>query len=281
MILLFIPVIFLSSLIPLENISQDDTLFLIINSFPIVIIVLLSTYFMTKYVEKREFKTIGLALHSNVRKEIFLGILIGFLMMSLVFFSQLIFGDVSVKLADFSLIILLANFIIYGTIFAIQSSGEEILFRGYLFQTLIEGANKIIAVFILSVLFGFVHFFNPNVSLFAAFNIALSGILFSIAYIRTRSLWLPCALHFSWNFCQGFIYSAPVSGVKIRTNLLIIENNMPEFLSGGNFGPEGGIIASIVFLGGIFYIALSKRFSFTEDLKTTLTESKKDNYENK
>ena len=56
---------------------------------------------------------------------------------------------------------------------------------------------------------------------------------------------------------------------------------MPEFLSGGDFGPEGGIIASIVFLGGIFYIALAKRFSFTEDLKTTLTESKEDNYENK
>ncbi len=280
-LLTLLPIFLALSLLPLNTISVDNRLFLIINSFPIFLTVILSTYLMTRFIEKRRFGTIGFEFHSGVGREIFTGLVIGFLMISLIFFAQLIFGDVNVSFANLSIKVIAVNFLLYAVIFAIQCSGEEIFFRGYLFQTLIEGTNKIIAVGVLSVLFGGVHYLNPDASIFSVLNIALTGILFSIAYIRTRSLWLPCALHFSWNYFTGFVYSAPVSGVKVIPSLLTIKNNVPEFLSGGNFGPEGGIIGSIVFLTGIFYISYSKKFSIAEISKTDLNESEKENYEDK
>ena len=280
-LLTLLPIVLALSLLPIDTISQDNRLFLVINTFPIFLTVIFSTYLITRFIEKRRFRTIGFEFHSGVGKEIFSGLLIGFLMISLIFFIQLIFGDVNISFANFSIKVIAVNFILYTVIFAIQSSGEEIFFRGYLFQALIEGTNKITAVGILSVMFGGVHLFNPNASIFSVLNIALTGILFSIAYIRTRSLWLPCALHFSWNFFTGFVYSVPVSGVKVSPSLLTIKNNIPEFLSGGNFGPEGGIIGSIVFLAGIFYISYAKKFSIAEISKTDFNESEKENYEDK
>lgn len=275
LVIIFIPTILLLILIPHEIIFKDKRLFSILNTFPIFINVFLCSFIMTRFIDKRAFRTLGFALHSAVKKEIIAGVSIGFIMISLVFFSQLIFGIIEISLTGTSIKILLINFIIYLIIFAIQVSGEEALFRGYIFQTLIWGTNKLIAVIIIALSFGFLHLFNPNASLFAAFNVSLSGILFSITYIKTRSLWLPIAVHFSWNFFQGFVYSFPVSGLKINPSLLTVKYNAPELITGGGFGPEGGIIASIVFLSGIFYISLSKRFSITDDLKTILPENYK------
>ena len=119
---------------------------------------------MMRYIEKREFKTIGLAIRSGTGKEISSGIIIGFIMISVVFFIHLLFGEFSVSFSNINAGFLLVNLFIYILIFGIQSSGEEIFFRGYLFQTFIEGTSKFIAVAVMSLCFGLIHFFNPNSS---------------------------------------------------------------------------------------------------------------------
>ena len=42
---------------------------------------------------------------------------------------------------------------------------------------------------------------------------ALAGIWLAVAYLRTRSLWLPFGLHWAWNWTQASLLGLPVSGI--------------------------------------------------------------------
>ena len=125
--------------------------------------------------------------------------------------------------------------------------GEELLFRGYCFQALIEGTNEAVAVVCTAVLFGLAHAFNPNADVLSVVNIGLAGTMFGIAYIRTRSLWLPAGIHFGWNFAQGTLFGMPVSGMQVR-GLLSTRIAGPSWLTGDVFGLEGGLGITVVLL---------------------------------
>jgi len=151
-------------------------------------------------------------------------------------------------------------------LYIVVGYGEELMFRGYLFQVFAEGTNRIVATITISVLFAFVHAKNPNVSLFGLINVGLAGIWLSIAYIKTNSLWLPVGLHFSWNFFQGFVFSLPVSGTtsdKEQIGKAIVTG--PEWFTGGTFGPEGGMLATILLLAVSVLIYRSPWFSSSPD----------------
>src|SRR5262245_58392816 len=77
---------------------------------------------------------------------------------------------------------------------------EELIFRGYAFQTLLRGAPAIVPILLFSIYFGWAHWNNPNRTLFSTVNTTLAGVWLSIAYLRTRNLWFPTALHFLWNW---------------------------------------------------------------------------------
>ncbi len=123
---------------------------------------------------------------------------------------------------------------------------EEVLFRGLVFRLLEEAAGSIVALVLSAAFFGAVHAMNPHATIVASIAIALeAGVLLGAAYLRTRALWLPIGLHFAWNFFEGPILGAPVSGSDVRA-LLVAEWRGPVWLDGGAFGPEAGIVAVVV-----------------------------------
>ncbi|HEX6982996.1 MAG TPA: type II CAAX endopeptidase family protein [Balneolaceae bacterium] len=135
---------------------------------------------------------------------------------------------------------------------------EELLSRGYQVLNLAEGLRfpqigergaVVIAVVATSSLFGFMHFYNPNATPVAVFNIILAGIVLAVPYILTGSLALSVGLHFSWNFVQGGIFGFPVSGMKFETSVIQIQQMGPELWTGEAFGPEAGLV-------GIFGMAI-------------------------
>ncbi|WP_431243630.1 hypothetical protein ACQ9BO_03380 [Flavobacterium sp. P21] len=67
-------------------------------------------------------------------------------------------------------------------------------------------------------------------------------------------------MHFAWNFTQSGIYGAITSGNEKTNSLLNAKIQGPEFITGGEFGPEGSIQA-IVFcaVGAIVLLALSRK----------------------
>jgi hypothetical protein len=76
----------------------------------------------------------------------------------------------------------------------------------------------------------------------------LAGVLLSIAYLRTRALWLPWGLHFAWNATMGALFGLPVSGLRMFSPVISTTAHGPLWLTGDGYGPEGGLITAIVLL---------------------------------
>lgn len=134
---------------------------------------------------------------------------------------------------------------------------EEILVRGIIFRILEEKLGSYISLTISSVLFGVFHLANPNGTLISVICIITAGFLFGAAFIYSRSLWLPIAIHFAWNFTQSGIFGGITSGNEKTNNLLESKIQGPEYITGGEFGPEGSIQA-IIFcvIGTILFLIL-------------------------
>ncbi len=138
---------------------------------------------------------------------------------------------------------------------------EELIFRGILFRQLEAMAGSWIALALTSAFFGAAHLANPGATWFAAFAIAVeAGILLGAAYMYTRRLWLPVGIHAAWNFTQGWIFSAPVSGGKAPDGLLLTHRSGPDWLTGGGFGLEASVVAMLVAtLAGVILLAMAQR----------------------
>lgn len=144
--------------------------------------------------------------------------------------------------------------------FSIAAAWEEIVFRGYPFQVLVEWAGVWPAVVVSSALFAALHGWNPNVTWLALANIFLAGVLLALAYLRTRSLWFATALHVGWNWAMASLFDFPVSGLtSFDTPMYDVRPRGSELWTGGDFGPEAGLVGTIVLLLGTGWHLRSRR----------------------
>jgi membrane protease YdiL (CAAX protease family) len=222
------------------------------------VILLGTTFLVLRLVDHRPFKSVGLPLHPRLGVEWGQGIFLGLLMISLVFIVEYALGYIHLQWRGDSASAIETSFIMTLLMFIWFGFGEELLFRGYLFQTLIEGTNRYIAILIMSVLFGAAHIANPNATPLGVANTVLAGVWLSVAYLKTRTLWFPTALHATWNFFQGFVFSFPVSGLHVGGgSLFVLEQGGPDWVTGGSYGPEAGVLTTLVLLAAIAYVLKS------------------------
>jgi uncharacterized protein len=124
--------------------------------------------------------------------------------------------------------------------------GEEIVFRGVAFRILEECVGTTVALALSAVAFGLVHAGNHGATVVSTVAIAAeSGLLLGLAYAATGKLWLPIGLHLGWNFTEGGIFGAAVSGGQY-TGLIVAPLSGPRILTGGEFGPEASGVAAAV-----------------------------------
>ncbi len=134
-------------------------------------------------------------------------------------------------------------------VLAPAAAAEEALFRGYPFQVLVEALGPVVATVALSAAFALAHAGNPGANAFALVNIFLAGVLLSVAYLRTRSLWFATAVHLGWNWTMGSVLDLPVSGLEILdTPLYEPVFGGPDWVTGGGFGPEAGLVGTLGFV---------------------------------
>ncbi len=126
---------------------------------------------------------------------------------------------------------------------AIGSFGEELFARGLPLQFLAFALGPAGAVTLTSLAFALLHGANPSVTYLAQLNTALFGSVFGLAVVRQRSLWLASGLHLGWNVAQVTL-GANNSGITIRLTELNLELRGEEWLTGGKYGLEGGVLAS-------------------------------------
>ena len=149
-------------------------------------------------------------------------------------------------------------------VFLVAAAAEEMLFRGYPLQTLTRAKLAWLGVLLTSVPFAAAHLGNPNaVAGFTFINTALAGVWLAVAYLRTRSLWLPFGLHWSWNWVQASLLGLPVSGIErfAPAPLLKATNLGPDWLTGGAYGIEGGAACTVALLVSTLVIWRAKLFA--------------------
>jgi len=136
---------------------------------------------------------------------------------------------------------------------------EETLFRGIIFRITEEKLGTYLALFISAVLFGALHLINPNSSIASAFAITVEGgLMLGAAFIYSRNLWFPIAIHFAWNFTQTGIFGAITSGNILHESLLTSSISGSNLITGGPFGPEGSIQAMLFcFIAAVVLLVLS------------------------
>lgn len=249
-----LPLYFILRNIPLF-LNNKDLLLLLINLLSFAFISLL-VFFRVNVIEKRNLSFIGFNKNNFLKKYLF-GFFIGIIMMFVIVLILLSFGYISIEKTPIQPIGIasLSSILIILLGWIIQGATEEIVTRGWLLDVLITKYNIGFGLFISSTLFGVMHLANPNVNYIAVINIILVGVFYGLYVIKTNDLWAVCGMHSAWNFAQGNLFGFEVSGLNVSVGSLIDLNLVGnDFVTGGIFGPEAGIVATFVLLLSILIL---------------------------
>jgi membrane protease YdiL (CAAX protease family) len=137
----------------------------------------------------------------------------------------------------------------------VAAAGEELIFHGYAFQLLVEKMGPFATILPISVIFGVAHIINPHSSRVGVLNTVIWGILLGYSFLRSHDLWLPIGLHFGWNVVLP-LFGVNLSGLTIEVTRYSYQWDLSPIWSGGDYGPEGGLLATI-FVIALFF-ALTK-----------------------
>lgn len=261
----------LKSLYDDGSISADKELFYmlvrILGGILFTIGMLLSLKIAGKYLDKRKFDGFGYAVNSTWFKQCFYGLSLGAALMTCIFAVELGAGLITVDKFFYSgydgvPAVLAFSYPVIKMICI--GTYEESLSRGYHLINIKEGFTGVgkinsnwaaaIAVFITSVMFGLFHLGNPNASIFGVLNTVVAGVLLGAAFIVTKQLAMPIGIHISWNLFQGMVFGFPVSGEAEKIRIISTTYTGPDWLTGGAYGPEAGLIGLIAILTGIIIL---------------------------
>jgi len=195
---------------------------------------------------------LGLPLGGGAMQGWLRGLALGAVLMSADAAAIATFGSLRLHL-HLSVALLLRAAVILITLFW-AALLEEICFRGYPFEKLVESLGAPGAVLALSAIFGALHLGNPNAGgplSWGFWNTLLVGVLFSVARLRTGNLWFPFGLHLGWNFFQGSVFGLPVSGLSDFDTIITATVKGSHALTGGSYGPEASATCFILLIAGL------------------------------
>jgi uncharacterized protein len=220
--------------------SREMVTFVAAPAAAVIMLTLFTLY--TRAIERRAVTELS---PQRAPREIIVGFLAGVLCMALVFGVLWASGAYRITgIGRWSVLgVPLVSSLVAGVF-------EELLFRGVLFRLVEDSWGSYAALAISSLFFGAAHLFNPNATWLSSVAIMVeAGIFLGATYMLARSLWLPIGLHAGWNFTEGGVFGASVSGTPPH-GWLQSSISGPVWLSGGEFGPEASVVA-VVICGGI------------------------------
>lgn len=134
------------------------------------------------------------------------------------------------------------------SIFLLAAVIEEIIARGIVFRLITDKWNVVAGLVVSSIIFGFVHLFNPNTTALSCLRIAITGgWLCAIAYAYHRTLWVPIGIHWAWNYLQSNIFEHSVPGSALNSPpILILASKGVKFPAGIEFDTEVSIISTAI-----------------------------------
>ncbi|OEH93815.1 CPBP family intramembrane glutamic endopeptidase [Bacillus solimangrovi] len=214
---------------------------------------IIATILAWKFINKQNVKDLGISINSVNMKDFVVGIGLGVLSMTLIFTILVMSGSVELEQSLLEPVFSVQS-VSFLILYILVGFSEEMLGRGYIMKTMLDrGNSKLVALITSSIIFSLLHSMNPNVSILGLMNIVFVGILFAYMYLATNSLWMPIGYHITWNYFQGNVFGFPVSGIQSQSiyEVSLIEGR--DLLTGGTFGPEAGLLATVVIMLGIVF----------------------------
>lgn len=175
---------------------------------------------------------------------LFWGLFIGFVLNGLCALIAMINGDFTLRFSQFEI------FRAFGLFFAVfvQSSAEELLCRGFMYQRLLKSTNSpAFAIIFNSLFFAALHLFNNGMSILPFYCILIFGVLASMLVYYFDSLWMVMGLHAMWNFTQSILLGLPNSGNNVPYSIFKIGSSVKgSFAYNPIFGLEGTILSCVL-----------------------------------
>jgi uncharacterized protein len=227
-----------------------------------------SVWISGKYLDRRSFWDYGFHFNTGWRRDFIFGLALGALLMAVIFVIELAAGWIHIT-GFFQNIQPGYTFItgMLGVLFLYLFVGinEELWIRGYLLHNLAEALNfkflskrvALLAAFLISsIIFGFLHSFNPNATPLSSISIAAAGLFLALGFLLTGDLAIPIGIHITWNLFEGNVFGFPVSGLSSSTTFIQINQTGPSAWTGGAFGPEAGLAGlAAIGLGCVLILA--------------------------
>jgi len=101
--------------------------------------------------------------------------------------------------------------------------------------------------------FGLLHIGNPGATPATIGIVILAGLLLGTIVVVTGSLYAATAAHLAWNWVMAGLLHVPVSGFGVATPDYRLVDAGPDWVTGGAWGPEGGLGAAIGLGGALAY----------------------------
>ena len=222
------------------NMSFDNPIMLLMTVFQVAGS-FLAIWIATKFIDRKPLMSIGLSVKDKAN-EMLIGLGFALAFIGGLFFVLWLLGAINITgYVGFKPGVFIVSMMLFLAAF-----DEELIFRGYVLNNMMDSSSRWVALAGSSALFALMHAGNPSVwsnwvpmtELFAA------GFILGISYTFTKNLWFPTFFHFGWNFFQG-LFGFEISGINVDSwKMISHENtgNVPDIISGGAFGIEGSVI---------------------------------------
>ena len=228
--------------IPSDRISAG----LVAQTGLILAAALASAWVMLRWVDRRPLHGLGFPLAGAGLRDLGVGLLAGCVALAAVVALFALFGWYRFSPDPGSITGWATTSGLALAALAVPAASEEALLRGYVFRALEEGPGAWAAVLLTSLVFAVLHGVNPGAGPFALVNIFLAGVVLAVAVVRTGALWLATGVHLGWNWVMSGLLDLPVSGLQgLDVPLYDAAVTGPRWLTGGGFGPEGGLAGTL------------------------------------
>jgi uncharacterized protein len=239
----------------IENLLKGNNL--LITTAIIFALSLILTFVFRRLIDRKSFVSLGLDFNGHFGEAIAGGMLAIFIICA---GSLLLKVTGHLKWMDI-IFDPRALFLSFGSV-VIVSFYEELIFRGYILNNLMDSFPGWLALTISALLFMIFHWTGQSsVGFFPLANLLIMGLILGLNYIYTRNLWFSICFHFAWKFMEGPAFG--YSGDDSFQTFLQPELNGDLNFTGGANGLEGSVILMAVALLSLIalYLFLQRKFN--------------------
>lgn len=218
---------------------------------------LLGLFIAIRLIHKRKFRTLITPNRTIDWKKTIFGFSTFFLILTVTTIADAILHPGNYSLNDIRLADYLILFILVLILTPIQTTCEEVFFRGYLMQMLGKKINNLVILSVIAgAIFGSLHFANPEMAyspILVGADYVLTGFIWCYITVKTNSAELSIGAHAANNMFLGWFLTMENSAL----------GDIPSLFVTKVYAPAISLMWSVISLGAFLIFAL-KKYNFTK-----------------